>query len=754
MKKILIVLLAFIALHATGQNPYIFTFDKNDFSVKTTDGICYIDATNWTGTSTSKPDGPALPVMTKKILNHKDNAIESFTIDVKKELVAENVVFYANGYPVATDTPLDSFPERTFASDSELDCVTLLTNNAIQNGYSFSVLSVKPYLYDADSKKLYFVNKVTLNPIISITSAAESSVQQEGVSVPIVRPDLICLDEFLNADAADSYAGYGGSYSRSQTESEEYDYLIITSNDLISSFDEFIRWKNQKGVKTRIVSVETIEKSESNYVQLVDRIKEYIFGCYQNNGIKYVLLGGDTPIIPVKKCKVTINIINSPQPKTDEIPTDLFFACFDKNFIWDANQNGIFGERSDNVDIYPEIMVGRLPARNQSDVHAFINKLLKYERSLPKTGFSDRLLFGGMYLSNYFNGLSDAYVIGKNIVDHDVLPFWNGTVDMLYDTNPNSSETFDPNNLSNYINTSYNIIDIATHGSYDAYLAQFSPYLSSHAEKQNNTYPSIIITSACNTNEFDSECLSEAFIRNPSGGAIAYIGSTRAGLGRNINIDNPTYPDLMHLSHLNECSFFKSLLNESAPDYSNNLGFVYNKSKNLIYDKSIDHNSYLYLAYGINLIGDAEMPVSTRNNKNISASFSYDKYLRERIVRITDKQENCIITLSDQRVNPEILFISKDSDYVRFAEPEGPFVITITGRNCTPRVYEPTEYEVLHLHDCVIDADRHYIAGDVIIGNNVTVKAGVTLTLNSKGGFRILDNVVCEGNAKLILKNI
>jgi len=218
------------------------------------------------------------------------------------------------------------------------------------------------------------------------------------------------------------------------------------------------------------------------------------------------------------------------------------------------------------------------------------------------------------------------------------------------------------------------------------------------------------------------------------------------------DIDSALYR--MHLSHLNECSFFKSLLNESAPDYSNNLGFVYNKSKNLIYDQSIDHNSYLYLAYGINLIGDAEMPVSTRNNKNISASFSYDKYLRERIVRITDKPENCIITLSDQRVNPEILFISKDSDYVRFAEPEGPFVITITGRNCTPRVYEPTEYEVLHLHDCVIDADRHYIAGDVIIGNNVTVKAGVTLTLNSKGGFRILDNVVCEGNAKLILKNI
>lgn len=53
-----------------------------------------------------------------------------------------------------------------------------------------------------------------------------------------------------------------------------------------------------------------------------------------------------------------------------------------------------------------------------------------------------------------------------------------------------------------------------------------------------------------------------------------------------------------------------------------------------------------------------------------------------------------------------------------------------------------------------IDADKQYIAGDIILGNNVTLKAGVTLTLNSKGGFRILDNVVCEGNAKLILKNI
>ena len=48
----------------------------------------------------------------------------------------------------------------------------------------------------------------------------------------------------------------------------------------------------------------------------------------------------------------------------------------------------------------------------------------------------------------------------------------------------------------------------------------------------------VVITMSCSTNCFDGAepCLSEAFIRQPIGGAIAYLGSSRAGWGTlNIN---------------------------------------------------------------------------------------------------------------------------------------------------------------------------------------------------------------------------
>lgn len=753
MKKIIIFLAVFLSLQAGAQSHYTFTFDRNDFTVSTIDGVTYISAADMMDyTSTSNPDGPSLPLTTKKILNTKDYTVSSFTADVDKELIAENVTFYANGNPVTTDTPLDDMPELEFATASEMECVTLLEGNAVQNGYSFSVWAVRPFLYEADTKKLYFVSKVTLTPmeIKNLPTLFPSSTDGSEASSPVVRNDMINLEEFLNNEVAGSYTPLEDPESRSQATSEKFDYLIITSENLVSSFDELVRWKNQKGVRTKVATVESIAASNSPYTQLVDQIKYYIYGCYKDNGIKYVMLGGDTPIIPVKYCPVTISI--SVGVKTDTIPTDLYYACFDKSFVWDANNNGVFGERSDNVDLYPEIMLSRLPVRTQNDVHAFVGKLLKYERELPKTGFSERILFSGMELHGKFNGLSDAYLIGKNIIEKDIKPYWDGTIDMLYDTNPNSTDVFSTTAVTNYINTSYNIIDIATHGNYSIYsTGQMSTYNTINARNQHNSIPSIIITSACLTNGFDHECLSEAFIRNPSGGAVAYIGASRSGLRIISHKSNPSYDDLIQLSHLNESQFFNHLYNSSRAGYSNNLGYVYNKSKELILSKSSGSDPYLYLAYGINLMGDAEMPISTHDSKTISATIEYDKSTDEYAVKLPEEIENCAVTVTSQEDNLNVLYTVKESKNVRFPKPDRSCIITITGRNYLPFVHELI---FLHLHDCIISEDTDYTAEEIIIGENVTVTSGATLILSSKTGFQILDKVKCEQGAKLVLKNI
>lgn len=73
---------------------------------------------------------------------------------------------------------------------------------------------------------------------------------------------------------------------------------------------------------------------------LPDKIKAYLLYMYhiKNYKFKYLLLGGDDTIVPVKYClgKVSTNI--------EQIPSDIYYACLDYTTdpFWDSSNNGIF----------------------------------------------------------------------------------------------------------------------------------------------------------------------------------------------------------------------------------------------------------------------------------------------------------------------------------------------------------------------------------------------------------------------------
>ncbi|MDE6410270.1 MAG: hypothetical protein K2K81_08560 [Muribaculaceae bacterium] len=63
------------------------------------------------------------------------------------------------------------------------------------------------------------------------------------------------------------------------------------------------------------------------------------------------------------------------------IPTDLYYACFDEQFDWDANKNGILGELDDNISVEPNIIVTRLPMTLPKDIGSIVRKIVDYEKS-------------------------------------------------------------------------------------------------------------------------------------------------------------------------------------------------------------------------------------------------------------------------------------------------------------------------------------------------------------------------------------
>lgn len=145
------------------------------------------------------------------------------------------------------------------------------------------------------------------------------------------------------------------------------EYLIISSKDMIENFKPLADWKRKKGIPSYIMSVEEI-RAKYQGRDLQEQIKHCIYHLYLEYGLKYILLGGDDTIVPVRYCqRISEEVIPE-----NRYPTDLYYSCFDKNFQWDANEDGIFGTAQDNISPNIDVYLTRLPIRTKEDVDNYV----------------------------------------------------------------------------------------------------------------------------------------------------------------------------------------------------------------------------------------------------------------------------------------------------------------------------------------------------------------------------------------------
>ena len=107
--------------------------------------------------------------------------------------------------------------------------------------------------------------------------------------------------------------------------------------------------------------------------------------------INFVVLGGDTEIIPTRKLRSSVQ---SSSVHTGDIPSDLYYSALDGN--WDSNQNGIYGEPAE-ADLLPELAIGRIPFSNTTELNNFLSKITRYAFS-PVIFDTNRPLLAGEHL--------------------------------------------------------------------------------------------------------------------------------------------------------------------------------------------------------------------------------------------------------------------------------------------------------------------------------------------------------------------
>jgi len=183
--------------------------------------------------------------------------------------------------------------------------------------------------------------------------------------------------------------------------------IILTPNKFAKALQPLVDHKEKMGITTRLVTLDEIY--EEMYWQGRDnaeKIKYYIKNAIESWGTEYVLIVGGK-VGQWSSWYFPVRYVNMECDWESEYLSDLYFAdIYDSqgNFSsWDSDGDGIYGEwyeevvaEDQDIDLFPDVAVGRLPCRNTLEVHIVVKKIIDYETEVyDKAWFNDMLVVAG-----------------------------------------------------------------------------------------------------------------------------------------------------------------------------------------------------------------------------------------------------------------------------------------------------------------------------------------------------------------------
>lgn len=281
------------------------------------------------------------------------------------------------------------------------------------NGYSFAIINIYPYKYNPVTQRLDYYEIAEIE-IKTKTSLEEPTIQITDFA--LVAEKL--KHNFLNSEANTTYRELSYSSNRYINLSTPHDMVVITNSELVPTFEEYLVWRNSESFSAMLVTTEEIYASYEG-VDNPAKIKNFIRDAYNSwantaTPLEYVLLGGDDEIIPIRG--VYGNVYGTIDHR---MPSDLYYGCLDGS--WDPNGNGIYTEDHENVDLVPEVSVGRIPAETAPEFNRVFHKIKSYvdthnygDNTATMFGESlnnDPVTWGGDYKDEIVERMPNNYLI-------------------------------------------------------------------------------------------------------------------------------------------------------------------------------------------------------------------------------------------------------------------------------------------------------------------------------------------------------
>ncbi len=494
------------------------------------------------------------------------------------------------GEPVilAEGVELPSVLEAADASPVELDGADAVVApgasfaNRGLAGYELAALRIAPVAYDAATGTLSW------HPHVRITLTAEAADAAAGLAV---REDADDLRRVLGAVANDSaawqYAEAGGEAQLPPPPSGglgsgEYDYLLITSPALAETFQPLVDHKLARGVSATLVTTDTISAAVvSPYAGEDDaagRIREFIARAWDEWGTRYVLLGGDVATVPARRIYVTHGSSYSAN-----LYSDMYFACLEGPYNFTAS-DGWWGRPNDgagggDVDVGPDVAVGRAPVDTPEEAAAFVAKTVLYETT-PNPYASE-----GLYIGEWLDSHPTWGGDGCDHIDAAVVPDSASTT-RLYERDG----TYSAGAVVDAIDAGVGFIEHLGHSTW----TEDAGLTAAGIAALDAPHPYVMVSGGCNAGRFQEDDAVAEHHLIAAGGAVATMMNSDLGWY------SPGIPEISGTQWREE--FWDALFGEGLLS----LGDAHIDAKIDMSSKIGSSGSGRWLFFGATLFGDPE----------------------------------------------------------------------------------------------------------------------------------------------------
>ncbi|MCD4819563.1 MAG: T9SS type A sorting domain-containing protein [Candidatus Cloacimonetes bacterium] len=652
---------------------------------------------------------PDIPALAYWIMLPGENE-PNISINIGKEIVIEDV-----NIPPVQPLNIDligekDIPFQNYSSDFDNDQNFPESFYQIEpikhiRGYYATILWIFPYKYNVVQKRL------TYYPDIEVKINFRDQIKNIPKNIKSTNFENMLRNLTLNGDEMLNSQTFTPSKNRNTDRTSGCELLIISDSMFTPAIENLANWKKQRGISTEYYFTDEIGNTNQ-------AIKNFIYNAYNNwfYAPEYILFFGDSDIIPTWY----INI----HPYTDggqgRTASDLYYVDMDFPY-----------------DLVGDIFSGRISVETLAEANNIVDNIISYEQNPPEAssfysnaiiaaafqdgssdyapdGYADRRFAKtGEDVRNYLynnNYEPERIYTTYNAYDNSTVypTYWNNQSWAVFENDTAGEElpeflqrpTFawngDSYDVTNALNSGSFFLLHRDHGGRSGW-GEPDFNIPEVDDLENGEFQPIVWSINCNTGWYDnetddescntstsSECFTEHWQRNLSGGSCGMIASSRVSYsGINDRLVwgwmDAIFPD------------FTTTNNDPYGDDSAipEMGAVLDYGKLYLMAKYPDDEIRRTALEEFHWFGDPTMRMWINQPMELSVNFNEDIMIGSTNIDIYCDVENAVVTLisdneivaSDQIqggicslifdpiVNSENLFITVNADnYQHFSQ--------------------------------------------------------------------------------------